>query len=42
MTLRRTASLARILWFGSLAVGAVIGGTVATLAALHYTTPKEH
>lgn len=41
MTLRRTASLARVLWYGSLAAGALIGGTVATLTALHYTAPQR-
>lgn len=41
MTLRRTASLARVLWYGSLAVGALIGGGTSLAVALRFTRPKE-
>lgn len=41
MTIRQTASLGRLLWYGSLLVGGLIGGASALTFTLHITRPKE-
>jgi hypothetical protein len=41
VTLRRTASIGRALWYGSLLAGGLIGGTAALTLTLRLTRPKE-
>lgn len=37
MTIWRTASIGRALWYGSLTVGAILGGFTGAILAIHYT-----
>lgn len=41
MTIRQTASIGRLLWYGSLVVGGLFGGASALAVTLHLTRPKE-
>lgn len=36
MTIRRTASMARLLWYGSIVAGGITGGVGAVLLAYHH------
>lgn len=41
MTIRQTAALGRVLWYGSLIAGGLIGGAASLALVLRMTRPKE-